>query len=90
MNIKLKLSHDAMAVLTAIADQELISEEVLAEISPPQQWEEPIFILLNEMVKTGLLVSRYKPFAYFYAIAPEILALNNPPYSYESWRALSE
>ena len=87
MNTRLKLSHEEIVVLTAIADQELNSREI-GESLP----EKVGFIrktLLEPMVKSGLLIAR-EGFFRFYAIAPDILALNTPPYSYESWRRLSE
>ena len=112
MNTRLKLSHEEIVVLTAIADQALTSAEiaeiikimgtrasvdrfseapsfVLVDIN--SFLKEPLFVLLNEMVSQGILNKTWvPPFWYYYAIAPDVLALNSPPYSYESWRRLGD
>ena len=87
MLTKLKLTHDEMVVLVAIADQELTVGEIGEELSRSVGFVRKT--LLSPMVESGLL-TRKPGFQTLYAIAPDILALNNPPYSYESWRELSE
>jgi len=103
MHTKLKLSHDEMVVLAAIADQELMFSEIKEEIGESCQ---EVFggsnlngmVLLQGLIDKGHVLrtspfrsSLFRPYPhYYYKIAPETLSLNHPPYSYESWRNLSE
>ena len=99
METKLSLSHDEMVVLAAIADQELVLQELIGELRRLGFYKSAQSLLpcIREMEEAGLVKSwlgispfpLYFPCAY-YKIEPDILALNNPPYSYESWRNLSE
>ena len=99
MPTKLKLDHDEMVVLAAIADQKLALDEILQDVSGLLHVIElskiQVELFLLRMTEAKVLV-KSREFAgslfpvVLYAIAPDILAMNNPPYSYESWRALSE
>ena len=91
MHTKLKLSHDEIVVLTAIADQELMHSEIEDELFRFEWCDDEVDLkrVLAEMVQKQLLTTDWK-WVLYYAIAPEILLLNRPPYLYESWRSLSE
>jgi hypothetical protein len=90
MTTKLKLSQEELVVLTAIADQELTRSEIEDTMEKLGFHDEaPRRFNLKGMIFKGLIV-RGEGFFFRHAIAPEILALNKPPYSYESWKALSE
>lgn len=89
MQTKLKLSHDEMVVLAAIADQELRRGQLEDELYA--QGMSDFTSGLNSLLDRKFVTRRTEwGFTYYYAIAPEILSLNHPPYSYESWRDLSE
>ena len=91
MHTKLKLSHDEIVVLTAIADQELMHSEIEDELFRFEWCDDEVDLkrVLAEMVQKQLLTTDWK-WVLYYAIAPEVLSLNSPPYRYESWRDLSE
>ena len=90
MTTKLKLSQEELVVLTAIADQELTRSEIEDTMEKLGFHDEaPRRFNLKGMIFKGLIVRGYV-FFFRHAIEPEILALNKPPYSYESWKALSE
>ena len=96
MSTKLKFSHDEdRHILSAIADQNLNMRELLEEMEKIDGIHDSRYMLslnahLSRLVELGTLVKTRSFFAQYYAIAPNILALNKPPYSHESWRALSE
>lgn len=99
MHTGIKLSHDEMVVLAAISDQKLTLSEIFQDTSSlfPVVEDSKIYLesLLLRMVEVGTIV-KSREFAgslfltTLYAIAPEILSLNHPPYSYEGWRALND
>ena len=91
MHTKLKLSHDEIVVLTAIADQELMHSEIEDELFRFEWCDDEVDLkrVLAEMVQKQLLTTDWK-WVLYYAIASEVLLLNRPPYLYESWRSLSE
>lgn len=90
MTAKLKLSQEELVVLTAIADRELTRTEIEVEMEKLGFYDEAARRFnLKGMIFKGLIV-RGEGFFFRHAIAPEVLALNKPPYSYESWKALSE
>ena len=104
-NTKLKLSHDEMVVLAAIADQELTGTEIYKEAKKADSrvTKDSLFGQLRLMEAKGLIYLNgiegssktlssdlYSPSIPTLSIAPEVLSLNSPPYSYESWRDLSE
>lgn len=82
-------------ILSAIADQELTANEIFQDVPNLVENLDALKTTLTRMVEEKILVKSRK-FAEpifpvtLYMIAPDILALNNPPYSYESWRDLSE
>lgn len=78
----IKLSHDEMVVLEAIADQDVWTDNICLD-----GLDAPLQSLVDRRM---VLVKHHPMIGSFCAIAPEILSLNHPPYSYESWRALSE
>jgi hypothetical protein len=90
MHTKLRLSHDEMVVLAAIADQELTRTEIEIEMEKLGFYDEATRRFdLKGMISKGLLI-RGGGFFFRHAIAPDILALNSPPYSFASWGDLSE
>lgn len=90
MYTKLKLSHDEMVVLAAIADQQLLINEVLIGIWGTGLKVNNWVVVVESLISKALVMRTWHVSGCLYAIAPEILSLNHPPYSYESWRDLSE
>jgi hypothetical protein len=103
MDTKLRLTHDEIVILTAIADQELTFKEIKQELGSSFQEvfkgdRLELVAKLQSMID-DVYIERSSPYResifqpipdYLFKIAPEILALNHPPYSYENWRALSD
>ena len=77
-------------MLAAISDQELMYSEIEEELFRLELHEEESYMRVVEgLVKKQILCSKWK-WVLYYTIAPDILSTNQPPYSYESWKALSE
>jgi hypothetical protein len=95
MHTKLTLWTDEAMILSAIADQELTANELYQDVPNLVEDLDALKIVLSRMVKGGIVVKSWKfegsiiPVT-LYAIAPELLSLNCSPYSYASWRDLSE